>query len=464
MQTTPPIEREAEKRLLKLQRFGIKLGLEQTRELFSRLGAPQNNLKFAHIAGTNGKGSVCAMLSAGLTSAGFTTGFYSSPHLVAARERFRINGRAISAEQFADQVDKLMPVVKSMADQGKHVTYFEATTAIAAMAFKDADAKFAVWETGLGGRFDATNIVEPEVCVITSVALEHTKHLGSTIAEIAFEKAGIIKPGVPVFCGNIQDAAKELIEKRAKELDAPCFFIPTSSPSPFGTTVDMTAGMPTYGLTDSSSFALRDSGGHADSPTHRLTDSPHHPPTSNEDELFRDFREENATLAKITLRHLSAKFAFPLNTALDATRDVKWPARYHKVGNKTIVDGAHNPDAIDALASILEIEYPGRRWTIIFAALDDKEIKPIFKKLSAIADNFVFPTLTSTDRATPPAKIAKILHSISQISAEIAPDVATALRMTEKSSSRLIVGSLYLAGEALAELLPIEQITDIHRQ
>ena len=415
MRTISKIEREAESRLLELQRFGIKLGLEQTRELFSRLGDPQSDLKFAHVAGTNGKGSVCAMLSAALTKSGFTTGFYSSPHLVAVRERFRVNGRAISPKQFSGLVARITPVIDEMRKKECFITYFEATTAIAAMAFKDADAKFAVWETGMGGRFDATNIVDPEICVITSLAIEHTHHLGSTIAEIAFEKAGIIKPGVPVFCGNLQDEAREVIEKRAGELDAPCFFIPP-------------------------------------------------PPqqSKNEDKVFRDYREENASLAKMAIKHLSAKFAFPLNTAFEATRDLKWPGRYHEIGDGTIVDGAHNPDAIEALASILKIKHANRSWTIIFAALDDKEMKPILKKLEPMADNFIFPTLTSTDRATPPAKIADELNSFSQILAKIAPDVATALRMTEQSPSRLIVGSLYLAGEALNELLPIEEITDIH--
>jgi dihydrofolate synthase/folylpolyglutamate synthase len=168
------------------------------------------------------------MLSAGLTNCGFTTGFYSSPHLVAVRERFRINGRAISPEQFADLVDRIMPIINEMRENGSFITYFEATTALAALAFREANARFAVWETGMGGRFDATNIVDPEICVITTIAVEHANHLGKTIAEIAFEKAGIIKPGIPVFCGEMSDEAKEVIEKRAMEVNAPCFFLPHS--------------------------------------------------------------------------------------------------------------------------------------------------------------------------------------------------------------------------------------------
>jgi dihydrofolate synthase/folylpolyglutamate synthase len=413
MKSISTIERKAEERLLELRRFGIKLGLAQTKELFSRLGNPQHDLKFAHVAGTNGKGSVCAMLSAGLTNCGFTTGFYSSPHLVAVRERFRINGRAISPEQFADLVDRIMPIINEMRENGSFITYFEATTALAALAFREANARFAVWETGMGGRFDATNIVDPEICVITTIAVEHANHLGKTIAEIAFEKAGIIKPGIPVFCGEMSDEAKEVIEKRAMEVNAPCFFLPHS-----------------YTQTNKANC---------------------------------DFRETNATLAKMAITHLSAKFAFSPATAIEGMSKVKWPGRHHELNDGTIVDGAHNPNAIEALVTLLTSQKPDRRWSIIFAALDDKDVEPILRKLLPIANEFIFPKINSTDRATPPAKLAKTLGALSSVPAKLAPNVATSLLMTETVSDRLIVGSLYLAGETLAELLPINEITDIHQ-
>ena len=177
--------------------FGIKLGLEQTEALFDAAGINLDTMRFIHVAGTNGKGSTSAMIERGLRECGYKTGFYSSPHLISIRERFRVNGQAISENDFAKIMSEMADAASLLAKQGMKVTYFELTTALALKYFMYEKVDFVVLETGMGGRLDSTNVVTPEVSVITNIALDHQKYLGDTIAEIASEKAGIIKPGIP---------------------------------------------------------------------------------------------------------------------------------------------------------------------------------------------------------------------------------------------------------------------------
>jgi len=204
-----------------LEFFGVKLGLEQPRELFRRCGNPHEGLKFIHVAGTNGKGSVCALLSGGLTAAGFRTGFYSSPHLVSARERLRFNGRAIPEDEFNGLIRSLIPVVDSMKADGFKPTYFEVMTVAAAKWFCERKCEFVVWETGMGGRLDATNIVTPTLTVITGISVDHEQYLGEDETAIAVEKAGIIKQGVPLCLGVLPPSADSVISDRAREMNAP---------------------------------------------------------------------------------------------------------------------------------------------------------------------------------------------------------------------------------------------------
>ena len=201
--------------------FAIDLGLDRMLELLKRLGNPERSLRFIHVAGSNGKGSVCTFLENGLRGCGYSTGFYSSPHLIRLAERFRINGKTVADAPFERAAETVRPVVESMRGKGNGPTYFEITTAIAAVLFAQQDVDFVVWETGLGGRLDATNVVVPELSVITGISLEHTEWLGSTLAAIAGEKAGIVKDGVPVVCGPLKPEALEVIRREAAEHRAP---------------------------------------------------------------------------------------------------------------------------------------------------------------------------------------------------------------------------------------------------
>ncbi|WP_417912244.1 bifunctional folylpolyglutamate synthase/dihydrofolate synthase, partial [Candidatus Electronema sp. TJ] len=184
---------QAQQFLDQLQLFKIKLGLDSMQHFLARLGDPQQQLRCVHIAGTNGKGSVGAALHSMLAAAGYKTGLYTSPHLSSVRERFQINGAYISKEDFA----RLAGRIESVLD-GRQITYFECTTALALLWFAEQQTDFVVLEVGMGGRLDATNVITPLVSVITNVSMDHEQHLGDTLAKIAAEKAGIIKTGVPV--------------------------------------------------------------------------------------------------------------------------------------------------------------------------------------------------------------------------------------------------------------------------
>ena len=208
----------------RLQHFGIKLGLENISTLCAALGNPQTSFLSIHVAGTNGKGSVSAMLDRILRENGLKTGLYTSPHLVRVEERIRVHGTCIGPKRFRELLTRLKTVIDRLMSEGRllyHPTYFEVLTALAFLEFAERRVDVAILEVGMGGRFDATNVVRPLVSVITTIAKDHEKHLGSTLREIAFEKAGIIKPGVPVVCGVRGGEAHREIRRVARERNAP---------------------------------------------------------------------------------------------------------------------------------------------------------------------------------------------------------------------------------------------------
>ena len=218
--------------LASLEFFGIKLGLDQTRALFKAAGSPERDLKFIHVAGSNGKGSVCAMIESGLRSAGFRTGFYSSPHLVSPCERFRIAGHPVTEDELCAVQDVVLPAVAELERNGMKATYFEVTTLIAAILFARAKCDYVIWEVGMGGCLDATNIVTPLVSAITGISMEHAQYLGNTLQKIAGEKAGIVKQDIPVYCSSgTPIPARNVIGFRAAELNAP-FRIPPEPSAP----------------------------------------------------------------------------------------------------------------------------------------------------------------------------------------------------------------------------------------
>lgn len=406
--------------------FTIDLGLDRVYELLKRLGNPERNLKFLHVAGSNGKGSVCTFLETGLRGCGYSTGFYSSPHLVSPAERYRLNGKIVDNASLEVAADKVRAVVETMRSEGKGPTYFEITTVIAIVLFAQKQVDFAIWETGLGGRLDATNVVIPELSVITGISLEHTDYLGSTLAAIAKEKAGIIKNGVPVVCGPLKPEALAVIRETAAALNAPLIEV-----------------MP-Y---DADFHIFRQPDG---SPRQELT---------LEGERVRlplpgVYQRNNAKVAAAALAVLARKYGFELPVALHALEQAEWPARMQFIPSRNLlIDGAHNPEGAEALSLSLRELSPNGKFHFIAGCFADKNAEEVLRFLAPLALDFQFINFDGSGRAVcPPEQLSGLL-------AKYAPDCPSECRSLESAIADLprpgltvLTGSLHMCGEALALL------------
>ena len=418
-------------RLDSLNMFGIKLGLEQTAELFRRCGAPLEQ-HYLHIAGTNGKGSCGAMLDAALRGAGYRTGFYSSPHLVDVCERFRINGAPVAETEFDAAFAEVDRAAREMHEVGRPVTYFEFTTALAALIFARAGVDFVIWETGMGGRCDATSVVVPEVTLITNIALDHQAYLGDSIAAIAGEKAGIIRPGVPVFTGFLVPEAQAVIASHAGNSGADWH-----DPDP---------EEPTEVIYDRDAAGLFQQFRHRGR-TIRLR-------------LTGAMQRENFRTVYPVLVWLADQYGFPLDAALDGLADAVWPARCQEVTPRLIVDGGHNPHGAAALQAALAEAYPGEKFTIVFGGFRDKDVRPGLRLLAPLARSFVLtgvggdrPVWSGDELAAMLTEAAPGMPYIDE------PDPAAALAAALEQPGRVLVaGSLYLAGEILRLTAPAGQM------
>lgn len=425
-----PYNSQSIKYLSELEIFGIKLGLAQVSELFRRIGNPHEKLRFIHVAGTNGKGSTCAMLSSCLSAAGLKAGFYSSPHLISVRERFRINGSAISEEKLSELVLKIKPHVEEMKAAGRCPTFFEATTAIAAMYFAESGVDFVVWETGMGGRFDATNIVIPVASVITGIGIDHTAHLGSTEREIAFEKAGIIKNGIPVFCAKIAAEAEAVVRRKTEETGSTLYF-PESNyevlekPS-------TKEGMPVNQKVRFGNMEIEMS-------------------------LHGNIQLENAALVISILNYLSREFNFDLNKAAVGFSTTKWPARFQILKDGSILDGAHNPQAVKNLLISADEYFPGEKYSVIFGCLADKDSETVLSLLDKYTEEFIFVPIKGSRKSMNPEELENVCSKVSKKPIHKSASLKEALsRRHEKRF--LITGSLYLAGQVLTEYFKEEEI------
>jgi dihydrofolate synthase/folylpolyglutamate synthase len=394
-----------------LQRFGIKLGLENIRRLLAELSrsggfqAAVGDLEIAlpckviHVAGTNGKGSVCAMIDSICRAQGYRTGLFISPHLVTFRERIRVNGEMISEDAVADDFTMIRDLI---ADWDPHPTFFEVTTALALKHFRDAKIDIAILETGLGGRLDATNAVQSDVSVITPIGLDHEMWLGHTLAEIAGEKAGIVKPGVPVVSAPQQPQAEEVIRARAAECGSPMQFV---------------------------------------------TEIYHRSPVG----LRGEYQKQNAGVAIAAVQavniQLGEKAIVRGLTAID------WPARFQRWDERTIIDGAHNPSAARILAQTWREVFGNLKATLVFAVLLDKDLRGICEALAPIAVSVILPKILS-ERAAGPEELAKVISDIAPpLPCFITPSIREALDIARaKPNPVLITGSLHFAGEVLAHL------------
>lgn len=372
---------------------GIKLGLENTFRLLEAIGNPQERLRFLHVAGTNGKGSVCAMLDSCLRAAGHKTGLYTSPHLVDFRERIRVDGMMISPQETAEGLTRLRQAAQ---DWDHKPTYFELSTVLALDHFERSGCEVVVLETGMGGRLDSTNVVEPLVSVITPIAMDHMAWLGDSIAKIAAEKAGIIKPGAPVISSPQQPDAAEVLSAKSASVASPIRFI--ESP------VDIPVALP--GI-------------------HQLW---------------------NAAVAVAAIEASGLKC--PPEAITKGLASVKWPARFQRVGERIIVDGAHNEHSAEALLSTWHEVFGPQKAAIVFGALRDKEYGVMLRILEKVAVEFLFVPVRS-DRSEDPG----VLKAQSALASREFSDLPTAIKAAmDTTLPVLITGSLFLAGEALEKL------------
>lgn len=419
----------------RLSMFGIKLGLEQTAMLFERSGAPLD-LNYLHIAGTNGKGSVGAMLEVALRNCGFCTGFYSSPHLMDVRERFRVNGRAVSEDTLCRAFDRVGQAVESMRQEGASPTFFEVTTAMAAWIFGEAKTDFVIWETGMGGRLDATSVVQPRLNIITNIALDHERFLGDTIARIAAEKAGILRPGVPLFTGHLHPEAGKVILGKAAELNCPVW-----GPDP----ADIPADKVHYQEDDRGLYQV-------------------FPWEGGEFKLHLPgaMQRRNFQTVVPVLRYLAEAYHFPLEKAMEGVSQARWPGRCQRIHDRLTVDGGHNPDGAAALVQAMQETCPGKKFSIVFAGFEDKDVAENMRILAPLAGHWFFTPMASDRPSLSPEDLARMAAQAgSAAPCTGAADSREALRLAlQEDRPVLAAGSLYLAGEILRETAP-ETVLDL---
>ena len=425
-------------KLYGLQKIGIKLGLDRTFKLFELLGNPQKKLKFIHVAGTNGKGSVCATVAKALENVGYKVGFYSSPHLVSLRERFRINGKGIEWKELEELINEIWPTVQKMVNNEEYITFFEVTVALAAKYFEKNNCDFVLWETGLGGRLDSTNIVDPIITAITGIGLDHEAFLGNTEEKIALEKAGIIKKNIPIFVGNMKEGPFKVICNIAKEKDVNLFSIKNNLSINFKRKIKKEKLLTGWEFTINS---------------------------NPEDKYFfplpGEVQPKNLKLSYLILKYMSNTYSFSLDKALRGIEKLKWPGRIQLLPDGKILDGAHNPQGIREFVNTIESCYPNQKFKVIFGCLAEREPSDALNLLSKIAEEFIFVPIDSTRPCFSPKKILDISKKVANgVGVRIEENVCSALKYVDGSETA-IVGSLYLAGEVLKRYYNLNEIVDI---
>ena len=429
------------------ERFGIRLGLANVTRLLARLGNPEKclNLKTFHVAGTNGKGSVARIIAGILTEAGYCTGLYTSPHLIDTRERIQVNNQIISQKDFADLISEVAPQVIALSKFLPHSpTYFETITSAAFLYFARQQVDYAVVEVGMGGRLDATNVLNPLVSVITPIGLEHRRFLGNSLAAIAGEKAGIIKEGRPVVCSPQASAALKSLRKKAKELSAPFYL--TGKDIIFEITGEKD-GKPIFSL------SLPGFPCHCEKRIGRRGNRLSGLTVS----LPGSFQVENVATAWLALQSAGIKITEEdLRNGLDR---IVWPGRLQVVSRKPLIifDVSHNPPAIKTLITNLASLYPGRKVHFIVGVLQDKDYRLMLKYLGEYGKEFIF-TRPDSDRAREPEELKKVFRRFYPgKKCRVIPESAKAIEEAKKNLGKngllCICGSFYLAG-AISTVIP----------
>ena len=412
------------------QATAAKFNLENITVLMERLGRPDRTYPIVHIAGTNGKGSTAAFLESILRAAGFRTGLNTSPHLERINERIRINGEEVSDQIFAETFTRVQEVIEELLAAGRlqaHPTYFECVTALAFEVFARERVEFAVVEVGLGGRLDATNIVRPQVSVITRIDFDHENYLGHSLEEIAREKAGIVKAGVPVATAPQLPEVREVLRGKARELDAT--IVDT------GEDFDLEREIAEAGCARARARAR------AMGEAVRLAPG-----------LPGRFQLENALNAAATARLLQARGYRITNQNIEqGIRSTEWPGRLERLqaGPDVYLDGAHNPGAARELAQFLEENFARRRVYLIFGAMRDKSVDEMTGILFPLASEVIF-TQPGTPRAVSANQLADLAgHHAARYTVirDAEEALESALAKARSDDAVFVTGSLYLVGQ-----------------
>jgi len=383
------------------QTFGIKLGLEGPRNLLKEfLAFPKHGVKVAHVAGTNGKGSTCAMMDRVARACGRRTGLFTSPHLIDYRERMRVSGEMISEEHCAELLSEIRAVCEGLE---VHPTFFEISLAVAMRWFRERECELIILETGMGGRLDATTAVPADVCVVTPIGMDHTQWLGDTLGKVAAEKAGIFLEGVPAVSSPQDWEARMVLEKEANERRTPLGFIE--------------APLEGYGIA-----------------------------------LAGEHQKWNAALALAALHHLGMRLGY--ESVVEGLGKVSWPGRFERIvseGIEIILDGAHNPHAAKVLRATWISEIGEGQGTLVFGAVESKDVSGILAEFKGLTARMIFCKV-GTLRGLPTEELRKALPDDEAV--ECYENFAGAMAAARKCGGPVLVaGSLFLVGEARAELL-----------
>ena len=404
-----------------IPKFTVKNPPEHTKELLRRLGNPENNMKVIHVAGTNGKGSTCAYLASMLSNGGYRTGLFTSPHLVKINDRFRINGEVMADEDFVISFRKVKEIIDQAAVDGlAHPSYFETLLLMGLDYYNRKKVDYLVLETGLGGGKDPTNCVQnPLACIITSISIDHVQYLGDTIPAIASEKAGIIKPGVPViYDGHVEEASK-VIADRAKEL-----------------------GSASYALMPEQ-YKLKEQ--NRDGITFNFE--------GNELQIpyIAEYQMMNASLAYFTMKTLQKEHGICDEKLKEGIKNVTWPGRMETILPGVIVDGAHNADGVAQFVKTVHQFRQNNRVVLLFSAVSDKEYDKMIKLICEdIKPNAVVTTQITGERQVTAEVLAGLFREYASENVVSVPEVGEALKKAlelQQDGMVFCVGSLYLIGE-----------------
>ena len=419
---------EAAAYIEEIPKFTKKHTLEHTKTFLKRLGNPAADRKIVHVAGTNGKGSVCAYLQAILMAEGTRTGFFTSPHLVSVNERIRVDNIQIDNETFLKVFRKVLKIVRQMVEDGiEHPSYFEFLFGMGMTAFAETDVEYIILETGLGGRLDATNAIDnPALAIITSISLDHTAILGDTIEKIAGEKAGIIKPGVPVFFDGSSKKAAEVIKAKASELGVSCREVTKNA------------------------YEIQE--------VHRKYIAFSRRSAYDKDVIFQVpmcgcYQAMNAELALEASEYLLAGEEIHMDRWKEALAELHWEGRMERVGAHITVDGAHNPGAMEAFVESVKALDESERgeMVLLFSAVSDKKYDQMIEYLCENLDVKAYVvTQIEDERGVPAEELADVFRRYTDrpvyCKERLEDAVRTAMNERGETGEIYCLGSLYLVG------------------